>query len=101
MLTSTAAAAAGSELAAAVFPANQLNVAYMTAQGGVNWLKVVGTGPWSEALITGPEFAYSSSSLTFATEGTNKLDLFVVAHQGIARSSTASGAGPWSPFTPM
>jgi serine protease len=101
VLTSTAAAAVGSELAAAVFPANQLNVAYMTAQGGVNWLKVVGTGPWSEALITGPEFAYSSSSLAFASEGTNKLDLFVVAHQGIARSSTTSGAGPWSPFTPM
>jgi hypothetical protein len=101
VLTSTAAAAAGSELAAAVFPANQLNVAYMTAQGGVNWLKVVGTGAWSEALITGPEFAYSNSSLAFAMEGANKLDLFVVAHQGIARSSTTSGAGPWSPFTPM
>ena len=101
MLTPTSASVFGSEIAAAVFPANQLNLVYMSAAGGLSWLKVVGTGAWSSAPITGGDFAYSNSSFAFATEGSNKLDLFVVGHQGMARSSITTGAGPWSAFTNM
>jgi hypothetical protein len=99
---STAIATSGTEVTTTIWPSNQLNVFFMSSGGAVQWSRVVGAGSWSGPnAVTSGFFAYPNASIAAATEGSTKLDLFVIANAGLSRASTTSASGPFSSFTVM
>jgi hypothetical protein len=94
--------ATGTELVAIAWPTNQLNLFAMSSAGALSWLSVVGQGLWTQPVaISSADFGFPNAGIAAATEGSNKLDVFVVGHSGLSRASTTSGAGPWSAFVGM